>query len=199
MRRASLGGPGNHPYYILTSLFKGQIKYKVQLTNDTFSTLISICDIFNKISNGQIQLNRFGTNPIEHDFGTIRMRSNDHHKAERFIQEASKINSIRKLREDMIMESIKHRDLQFGRIVNRSFVRIDFKLIDDLTISLINEASTKICDQKCHQAHLFFQKIIEKNNKLNKKCYLFNSDEVLLAPNANIMIEKRQNSCIGMC
>lgn len=50
------------------SLFKGQIKYKIQLINDTFSTLISICDIFNKISNGQIHLNRFGTNPIEHDF-----------------------------------------------------------------------------------------------------------------------------------
>ena len=120
------------------------------------------------------------------------MRSKDHHKAERFIQEESKINAIRKLREDMIMESIKHRDLQFDRIVNRSFVRIDFKLIDDLTISLINEASTKICDQKCHQVHLFFQKIIEKNNKLNKKCYLFNSDEVLLAPNANLMIEKNK-------
>ena len=72
--------------------------YKIQLTNDTFSTLIYICDIFTKISNEQVHLNRFGTNPIEHDFGMIRMRSKDHHKAERFIQEASKINAIRQLR-----------------------------------------------------------------------------------------------------
>lgn len=111
------------------------------MTNDTFSTLISICDIFNKISNGQIHINRFGTNPIEHDFGIIRMPPKDHYKAKRFIQETSKINIIRRLREDMIMESIKHRDLQFWRIVNKSYARIDFKLIYNMTISLINLAS----------------------------------------------------------
>ena len=73
--------------------------------------------------------------------------------------------------------------------------------ISETTLSsyLSRLINMKICDQKCHQAHLFFQKIIEKNNKLNKKCYLFNSNEILLAPNANIMIEKRQNACNEMC
>lgn len=28
---------------------------------------------------------------------------------------------------------------------------------------------------------------------------MFNSNEILLAPNANIMIEKRQNACNEMC
>lgn len=103
------------------NLFKGQIKYKDQLINDTLSTLISICDIFNKISNGQIHINRFGTNPINHNFGIIRMAPKDHYKVQRSIKETSKNNMIRRLREDMIMESIKHRGLQFGRIVNKSY------------------------------------------------------------------------------
>lgn len=37
--------------------------------------------MLNKNENNQIYLNRLGTNPIEHDFGIIRMRSRDHHKA----------------------------------------------------------------------------------------------------------------------
>ena len=37
--------------------------------------------------------------------------------------------------------------------------------------------------------------MIINNNKIeNKKCYLFNSAQVILAPNSNIMIEKRQNA-----
>lgn len=74
-------------------------------------------------------MNRLGTNPIEHDFGIIRMRSKDHHRAERFIKEAEKVNALQKLRENMVIENIKHRDLQFGRVVNKMPIQINFMMV----------------------------------------------------------------------
>ena len=127
------------------------------------------------------------------------MRSRDHHKADRFIKEAAKINAIRRLREEMIMDSIKHRDLQFGKIIKTSLIQIDYQKIDSMILSLINEASNNICNNICKETHLFFQKIIKENNTPNKKCYLFKNDDVTLAPNANIMIEKRQNAANPTC
>lgn len=41
------------------------------------------------------------------------MRSRDHHNAERFIKEASKINALRQLREDMIIESVQKNKVLF--------------------------------------------------------------------------------------
>lgn len=54
--------------------YKDQIKYKTQILSDSLSTLISICDILNQNYDQEIHLKRCGINPIEHNFGTIRMR-----------------------------------------------------------------------------------------------------------------------------
>ena len=44
----------------------------------------------------------------------------------------------------------------------------------------------------------FFKKQLKVIMFQIKKCYLFKSDEILIAPNAYIMIEKRQNAeCAG--
>lgn len=172
-------------------IFNGQIQYKNQLINDSFSTLISICDILHKNPNIKIHLNRFGTNPVEHNLGMIRMRSKDHHKAERFIKEASKINAMRQLREDMVADVISHRDLQFGKIINTSFIYVNLYYIEKMAFSLIYEVKTQKCDETCKKTHAFFKSIIEVNNISCNKCYLFKSDDVMLAPNANVMIEKR--------
>lgn len=86
------------------------------------------------------------------------MRSRDLHKADRFIKEAAKINAIRRLREEMIMNSIKHRDLQFGKIIKASLIQIDYQKIDSMILSLINDASNNICNNICKETHLLFQK-----------------------------------------
>lgn len=176
-------------------LFYRQIQYTNQLVNDSFSKLISVCHILYKNPNIQIHLNHFGTNPVEHNFGMIRLRSKDHHKVDRFIKEASKINALRQLREDMVVDAIAHRDLQFGRIINTSFLYINLYYIEKMAFSLIQEAKTQKCDEICVKTHNFFIKIIEINSISCNKCYLFKSNDVLLAPNANVMIEKRQNFC----
>lgn len=41
--------------------------------------------------------------------------------------------------------------------------------------------------------HSIFLNSTSTNNKTNK-CYLLNSNDILLAPNSNILIEKRQNA-----
>ncbi|KAK8899972.1 hypothetical protein M9Y10_002295 [Tritrichomonas musculus] len=176
------------------NIIKKQIQMKPNIIRDALSTLISICDILHLNSIEMIHMNRLGTNPIEHDFAVIRLRSKDHNRAQRFINEAAKINALQKLREEMIEETINHRDLQFGRIVEAHPYKIDFMLVEKMVNSLINEASNGICDINCQKAHQLFQKVIKNKNIENKKCYLFNSDQVLLAPNSNIKIEKRQDA-----
>lgn len=176
-------------------IFPNQLKMKAQIIRDGFSTLLSLCDILHKKSgNQQIHMNRFGTNLLEYDFGIIRMRSKDHHRADRFIIKATKINALIKLREDLVIKNIKHRDLQFGKVIFTSPINIDFLSIDKMVKSLIQEASNEICDDYCLKAHHFFQNIIDENKIENQKCYLFNSGQALLAPNSNVMIEKRQMS-----
>lgn len=64
----------------------------------------------------------------------------------------------------MIIDSIKHRDLQFGKIINTSLIQIDYQKIDSMIFSLINEASYKVCNNICKETYLFFQKVIKENN-----------------------------------
>lgn len=67
-----------------------------------------------------------------------------------------------------------------------------------MAFSLIYEAKTQKCDETCKKTHAFFKSIIEVNNISCNKCYLFKSDDIMLAPNANVMIEKRQNFCCSL-
>lgn len=58
-------------------LFNSQLQYNNQLVNDSFSILISIGHMLHINPNIQTHLNRFGTNPVEHNLEMIRMRSKD--------------------------------------------------------------------------------------------------------------------------
>ena len=65
-----------------------------------------------------------------------------------------------------------------------------------MAFSLIYEAKTQKCDGNCKKTHAFFKSIIDVNNISCNKCYLFKSDDVMLAPNTNVMIEKRQKNLL---
>lgn len=67
-------------------------------------------------------LNLLGTNPLEHAFGIIRMRSKDRRNSQRFINEAGKINALIYLNEELILVNIKNRDLELFKSKRSDFV-----------------------------------------------------------------------------
>ena len=171
------------------------IPFKSQVTTDTFSTIATFLEILNIKNVEEIHLNRLGTNPLEHAFGTIRMRSRDHHRCTRFIREAGKVNAIRRINEELLLENIKHRDLQFGQVVTvPNVINTNTKLASNYIEALFKEASTDSCDETCTLVHSFFKKIISENGDKTNKCYLLKSSQVLLEPNSNVNIEKRQQA-----
>lgn len=171
--------------------------FKNQVTTDTLSTIVTFLEILNIKNVEEIHLNRLGTNPLEHAFGTIRMRSRDHHRCTRFINEAGKLNAIRRINEELLLDNIKHRELQFGQVVTvPKVINTNTTLASDYIEALFKEARTGSCDETCSYVHSFFKKIISENsNQINTcKCYLFKSTQVVLEPNSNINIEKRQQA-----
>lgn len=177
----------------LTS-YPNHIAFKQNIIRDCLSTVLTILDILNLPNVTIIHLNRLGTNPLEHTFGIIRMRSKDHHNSKRFILEAGKINALIKINEELILENIKNRQLQFGKVISlpneKSYSDSEAKEYVD---SLFAEAKNGYCNKACKKIHSIFLNSTSTNNKTNK-CYLLNSNDILLAPNSNILIEKRQNA-----
>lgn len=86
-----------------TIIFWKRIHSKTKFLNeknvirDMLYTVCSFIDIFNNVKSHKIRINRIGTNPLEHSFGMVRMRSKDHHNAQRFIKEVNNINSLRNI------------------------------------------------------------------------------------------------------
>ena len=87
-----------HMYFPLSPI-PNHIPFKSQVITDSLSTSATFLEILTIKNVEEIHLNRLGTNPLEHAFGTIRMRCRDHHRSTRFISEAGKINAIRRINE----------------------------------------------------------------------------------------------------
>ena len=62
-------------YYRKGKIPLHNFEMKKQVIRDMLSTLCSFIDIFNSAQSSEIHLNRIGTNPLEHSFGVVRMRS----------------------------------------------------------------------------------------------------------------------------
>ena len=175
--------------------FQNHIIFKPKIIRDCLSTVLTILDIINLPNLTNVHLNRFGTNPLEHTFGIIRMRSKDHHNSERFIKEAEKVNSLKKINEELILENIKNRELQFGRVISIPTQKNNkYQNANNYIDSLFNEAITGQCNDLCYKIHALFNEVINDKIGPNNKCYLLQSKDICLAPNSNILIEKRQNS-----
>lgn len=184
----------NHFSYHFNN-FSHQIYLKKNIIRDCLSTVLTISDILNLPNLTNIHLNRLGTNPLEHTFGIIRMRSKDHHNSQRFINEAGKINALKNLNEELILENIKNRDLQFGKVISIPIKKNnDFLKAHKYVNSLYEEIISNKCNNDCKEIHSIFNKVTNITIEQTKKCYLMNSKDIMLSPNSNILIEKRQNA-----
>lgn len=147
-----------HMYFPLDPI-PNHIPFKSQVKTDSLSTIATFLEILTIKNVEEIHLNRLGTNPLEHAFWTIRKRSRDHHRCTRFISEAGKIKAIRRINEELLIENIKHRELQFGQIVTVPKVtHANTKLASDYIKALFKEASTDSCDKTCSMYIHFFKK-----------------------------------------
>ncbi|KAK8837685.1 hypothetical protein M9Y10_036220 [Tritrichomonas musculus] len=175
--------------------FQNQINFTPNIIRDFLSTVLRLLDILNLSNLSDIHLNRLGTNPLEHAIGIIRIRSKDHHNSERFIKEAGKINALINLNEELILENIKNRDLKSGKVISipqkNKYDDLKAKIYVD---SLYQEIINGNCDKKCNEIHSLFNEVINGTIGTTKKCYLLSSKDIMLAPNSNILIEKRQNA-----
>lgn len=74
-------------------IFNGNM-FHSQLLLDSRGTLISLLNfIFNHIEKGSI--NRLSSNPLEHSFDTLRMKTRYDDTIDKFIESIKKINFIR--------------------------------------------------------------------------------------------------------
>lgn len=144
-------------------------------------------------------MNRICTNPLEHSLGVVRMLSKDHHNAQCFIKEVNYINSLRKLREEMILDVVRHRELQFGRVIIKEKRQINVAHVTQYVDVLVDEGNTGCYSHICKQIHSYFNEIIEANTKTKEKCIICKNTGVMLSPTNNILIQKRQFQNVNAC
>ncbi len=181
-------------YNIYQSPIINNFSMKSNIIRDLLSTVCTFIDILTYSQNVQLHLNRIGTYPLEHTFGVVRMRYKDHHNAQRFLSEVNNLNALRKIREEMIYDAVKHHELQFGKIIINKPVKYDNSDIIKYVDSLVYEAKYDYCNTDCEKVHQYFIKLIKESNSTKDKCYLYKSSDVLLSPRSNTNIQKRQFS-----
>ena len=181
-------------YNIYQSPIINNFSMKSNIIRDLLSTVCTFIDILTYSQNAQLHLNRIGTYPLEHTFGVVRMRYKDHHNAQRFLSEVNKLNALRKIREEMIYDAVKHHELQFGKIIINKPVKYDNSDIIKYVDSLVYEAKYDYCNTDYEKVHQYFIKLIKESNSTKDKCYLYKSSDVLLSPRSNTNIQKRQFS-----
>lgn len=85
------------------------------------------------------------------------MRSKDHHNSKRFIKEAGKGNALIKINEELILENIKNREFQFGKVISLPLNRIYSPLnAKEYTDSLFEEAINNNCNKFCQKFIQYF-------------------------------------------
>lgn len=136
-------------YNIFQSPIINNFSMKSNIARDLLSTVCTFIDILTYSQNAQLHLNRLGTNPLEHTLGVVRKRSKDHHNAQRFLSEVNNLNALRKIREEMIYDAVKHRELQFGKIIINKPVKYDNPDIIKYVDSLVYEAKYDYCNTDC--------------------------------------------------
>lgn len=95
--------------------------YLTELTNTLFSHLSILYS-----HNGSLDLNRFSSNPLEHTFGLIRMRSRYIHIYEKAIKSLGKIELYRKISQIIHPgESITGRKSYYGKIIQNNISKFN--------------------------------------------------------------------------
>lgn len=181
------------------------VLFDLRLINDIESTALTINSIINNEA-GLISLNRIGTNPLEHHFGLLRIRSKYHHTFERFLNEEKKVSILHEI-EMMTIGNAVLRNAQFGEIIFSDDEKHGEKSLfsnRDFALAILWKYNfpTKLIQRNCECKYeilydIFINKInnIEnrKNSNKNKK-FKLNSNDYTLGVSSKSNIRKRQEN-----
>ena len=185
-------------YYFPNSNFNGKM-YHNELLIDSKGTLISLLK-FIYSNEEKISLNRISSNPLEHSFGTLRIKAKYDDTIDKFISNIKKLNFIRLKRKTFIEEVIKNRASDFGRIIDLNSNKIENDFYINSVVSSI--FAFTVNGYKNVIFNSFIQKLNEtmlKNYNQRCKVCIKSSHDVILNPGTISRINTRQINLTNKC
>ena len=178
--------------------------FDLQLCKDVISTCLSINSILHR-QIGEISLNRVGTNPLEHRFGLLRLKSKYQHNIVNLIREQAKLDAIHKIEAEVFDNLVSKRTKTFGDTVDITHRYEEGGSIFDnklLALSLFEQfglPSKKLSYRKgaCEKEYAFksimhrLNQVVTEQSKLKKK--LMTSHDVSLANSISKIHAKQEN------
>lgn len=179
-----------------------------QIISDLLTTILSINTCLNTFS-GLVSLNRIGTNPLEHHFGLMRLRSKFDHSYENFLQEESKVKVLHEIEADIIGNVVSSRKSVVGEVVELTdFVNgekgrfknreIAYSLLYFFGANVTN-IRLKRTVNNCfvEQAYLQFMdmlRIVEKGTPKQRRKTVLNSKDLAPSGSSGAYINQRQDN-----
>lgn len=174
--------------------------FDTALMDDLITTLLTLNTII-CTQTGAVSLNRIGTNPLEHHFGLLRLRSKYKHNFENMIKQQNKIELMKTMEKEMTANIIKNRKKTYGVTIfldKRRFAENqNFRIAQALLQFYGIPVKTKMCKEAMDILVAIFMNKIEQfgeNEKIYKNEYVLNSKEIKLSPSMGAYIQKRQES-----
>lgn len=175
------------------------------LVNDTLVTCLSILSII-KHSDGIIRLNRIGTNPLEHHFGLLRIKSKYNDDFNTLLQSEIKVQIAADIEHEIIGKTIRNKRTSYGvdifldRIIYGNNIGYNHKIAYSICKEFgfpVNLLSEKISKTECEYFHYNFWNILNKaltNREIKKPKYIMNSKELTKHPSSGRNIRERQKN-----
>ena len=91
--------------------------YDQQICRDLMASILTVNSIINQI-NGFVSLNRIGSNPLEHKFGLLRIRSKYKNSITKLFNEASKVEIMNHIEKSVFFDVVNRRKNTFGELLN---------------------------------------------------------------------------------
>lgn len=181
------------------------VMFDYMMADDLISTCLSINSFIN-LYNGNINLNRLGSNPIEHHFGLMRLKAKFKHSFDVFIKNEFKVKLMEKIESEIVHNLVSSRKSSFGCNIFVNGEIYGSKSIfsnQDIAYSLLEKFNLTVKDLKYRlsksesfYAYKSFLKKISDINKSNvKKCnWAFNSRDISHSCCRSCGIRSRQDS-----
>lgn len=175
------------------------------LINDTLVTCITILSIM-KQSIGNVRLNRVGTNPVEHHFGLLRIKSKYNDDFNTLLTSETKVQIASDIEHEIIGKTVRNKRTSYGvdvfldRIVYGNNIGFNHKIAYCLCKEFgfpVNLLKEKVGQEECTYFHYSFWNLLNKtliNRNIKKSKYVMNSKQLTKYPSSGRNIRERQKN-----
>ena len=146
------------------------VLFNNKLVNNLLTTIISINTRLN-LFKGSVSLNRIGTNPLEHHFGLLRIRSHFEYTFTNFIQEEAKVKVLHEIEKEVIGNIVASHKSQIGETVfflnGEYYGEKHYYKNREFAYSILSVIGVNVGDNKCFTENAYLEFIRkEKASKL---------------------------------